>query len=172
MKATRRKLFSLLLALILVAIAAAMMVIGRGHTLYFDNKTVEDYQGQEYKAAHKVVVTVKGEEVAKLAKRERGMATWIGQNFKMVLEVTQEKGGEPEIREIDLKLPYSVDGIVINLPALLAGLPEEAWYSEFVPAVTEEPVDEGVPGEGDEFGLGGDMGLEGEIGLEEGLGDV
>lgn len=172
MKATRRKLFSLLLALILVAIAAAMMVIGRGHTLYFDNKTVEDYQGQEYKAAHKVVVTVKGEEVAKLAKRERGMATWIGQNFKMVLEVTQEKGGEPEIREIDLKLPYSVDGIVINLPALLAGLPEEAWYSEFVPAVTEESVDEGVPGEGDEFGLGGDMGLEGEIGLEEGLGDV
>lgn len=167
---TRRMLFSLLLALALVAIAACMMVIGRGHTVYFDNKTLEDYQGQEYKAANKIVVTVKGEEVAKLAKRERGMATWIGQNFKMVLEVTQEKGGEPEIREIDLKLPYSVDGIVINLPALLAGLPEEAWFSEFVPAVTEEPVDEGVPGEGDEFGLGGDMGL--EVGLEDGLGDV
>lgn len=167
---TRRILFSLLLALVLVAIAACMMVIGRGHTVYFDNKTLEDYQGQEYKAANKIVVTVKGEEVAKLAKRERGMATWIGQNFKMVLEVTQEKGGEPEIREIDLKLPYSVDGIVINLPALLAGLPEEAWFSEFVPAVTEEPVDEGVPGEGDEFGLGGDMGL--EVGLEDGLGDV
>ena len=167
---TRRMLFSLLLALVLVAIAACMMVIGRGHTVYFDNKTLEDYQGQEYKAANKIVVTVKGEEVAKLAKRERGMATWIGQNFKMVLEVTQEKGGEPEIREIDLKLPYSVDGIVINLPALLAGLPEEAWFSEFVPAVTEEPVDEGVPGEGDEFGLGGDMGL--EVGLEDGLGDV
>ena len=32
------------------ALAAAMMVIGRGHTLYFDNKTIEDYQGQEYKA--------------------------------------------------------------------------------------------------------------------------
>lgn len=167
---TRRILFSLLLALVLVGIAAVMMVIGRGHTVYFDNKTLEDYQGQEYKAANKIVVTVKGEEVAKLAKRERGMATWIGQNFKMVLEVTQEKGGEPEIREIDLKLPYSVDGIVINLPALLAGLPEEAWFSEFVPAVTEEPVDEGVPGEGDEFGLGGDMGL--EVGLEDGLGDV
>ena len=152
---------------VVVAVAAAMMVIGRGHTLYFDNKTIEDYQGQEYKAFEKVIVTVKDEQVAKLAKRDRGMSIWIGQNFKMILEVTREKGGESEIHEIDLKLPYSVDGIVINLPALLAGLPEEAWYSEFVPAVTEEPEEE-VPGAGDEFGLG----LEGELGLEEGLGDI
>ena len=164
---TRRILFSLLLVLALVVIAAVMMVIGRGHTVYFDNKTLEDYQGQEYKAFEKVIVTVKDEQVAKLAKRDRGMSIWIGQNFKMILEVTQEKGGESEIHEIDLKLPYSVDGIVINLPALLAGLPEETWYSEFVPAVTEEPEEE-VPGEGDEFGLG----LEGELGLEDGLGDI
>ncbi len=164
---TRRTLFSLLLVLVLVCVGAAMMVIGRGHTVYFDNKTLEEYQGQTYKAAHKIVVTVKGEEVAKLGARERGMSVWIGQNFKMVLEVTQEKGGEPAIHEIDLKLPYSVDGIVINLPALLAGLPEEAWFSEFVPAETEVPEEE-VPGEGDEFGLG----LEGELGLEDGLGDV
>ena len=156
---TRRTLFSLLLVLVLVCVGAAMMVIGRGHTVYFDNKTLEEYQGQTYKAAHKIVVTVKGEEVAKLGARERGMSVWIGQNFKMVLEVTQEKGGEPAIHEIDLKLPYSVDGIVINLPALLAGLPEEAWFSEFVPAETEVPEEE-VPGEGDEFGLG----LEGELG--------
>ena len=164
---TRRTLFSLLLVLVLVCVGAAMMVIGRGHTVYFDNKTLEEYQGQTYKAAHKIVVTVKGEEVAKLGARERGMSVWIGQNFKMVLEVTQEKGGEPAIHEIDLKLPYSVDGIYIYLPALLAGLPEEAWFSEFVPAETEVPEEE-VPGEGDEFGLG----LEGELGLEDGLGDV
>ncbi|WP_297997581.1 DUF6672 family protein [uncultured Oscillibacter sp.] len=164
---TRRVLFAFLLVLVLVAVAAAMMVIGRGHTVYFDNKTLEDYQGQTYKAFEKVVVTVKDEQVAKLAKRDRGMSIWIGQNFKMILEVTREKGGEPEIHEIDLKLPYSVDGIVINLPALLAELPEEAWFSEFVPAVAEEPAEE-VPGEGDDFGLG----LEGELGLEDGLGDV
>ena len=167
MKSKRRIVFSLLLVLVLAAVAAVMMVIGRGHTVYFDNKTLEDYQGETYKSFDKVVVTVKGEEAAKLAKRERGMTTWIGQNFKMVLEITREKGGEAEIHEIDLKLPYSVDGIVINLPALMAGLPEEAWFSEFVPAVTEEPEEE-VPGGGDEFGLG----LEGELGLEDGLGDI
>ncbi len=167
----RRILFSFLMVLLLVCIGAAMMVIGRGHTVYFDNKTLEDYQGQTYKAFEKVIVTVKGEQVAKLSKRDRGMSVWIGQDFKMILEVTREKGGESEFHEIDLKLPYNVDGIVVNLPALLAGLPEEAWYSEFVPAVTEEPEEE-VPGEGDEFGLGGDMGLEGELGLEDGLGGV
>ena len=169
MKTKRRVAFSLLLALILVAVAAAMMIIGRGHTVYFDNKTLEDYQGQTYKAANKIVVTVKGEEVAKLGPRERGMSIWIGQDFKMVLEITQEKGGESEIREIDLKLPYNVDGIVVNLPALLAGLPEEAWFSEFVPAETEAPEEEVT---GDEFGLDGGMGLEDELGLEDGLGDI
>ena len=65
-----------------------------------------------------------------------------------------------------------MDGIIINLPAILAGLPEEAWLSEFIPAVKEEPAEEEVPGEGDDFGLGGDMGLEGELGLEDGLGGV
>lgn len=148
------------------ALAAAMMVIGRGHTLYFDNKTIEDYQGQEYKAFERVVVTVKGEEVAKLGKRERGMATWIGQSFKMTLEITEKKGDEPRTEEVCIQLPYGVDGIVINLPAYLAGLPEEAWFSEFVPMVEEEPAEEEpLPGEGDEFGLEGDFGMEGNLGV-------
>ena len=141
-----------------VAVAATMMVIGRGHTLYFDNKTIEDYQGQEYRAFERVVVTVKGEQIAKLGKRERGMATWIGQSFK-------NKGDEPYIKEVSIQLPYGVDGIIINLPAYLADLPEDEWFSEFVPMVEEEPGEEDLPGEGDEFGLEGDMGLEGDLGV-------
>ena len=57
-----------------------------------------------------------------------------------------------------------MDGIVINLPALLAGLTEEAWYSEFVPAVPDAPVEED-PTLDDGFGLEGDMGLEGDLGV-------
>ncbi len=148
-----------------IAVAAAMLVIGRGHTLYFDNKTIEDYQGQEYKAFERVVVTVKGEQAAKLGKRERGAATWIGQNFKMTLEITEKKGDEPRTEEVSIRLPYGVDGIVINLPAYLAGLPEDAWYSEFVPMVKEEEPDEELPGEGGEFGLSDDMGMEGDLGV-------
>ena len=160
MKTKRRTLIIALTALALAAVAACMMVIGRGHEIYLDNKTLEGYEGQDYKAFDRVVVTVKGEEVAKLGKRERGSAIWIGQSFKMTLEITEKKGEEPVVKEISLKLPYDMDGIVVNLPALLAGLPEEAWLSEFVPAVTEAPVEED-PVIDDGFGLEGDLGTDG-----------
>ena len=162
MKLKRRVAFILLTVLMLAAIAAWMMVIGRGHTVYLDNKTLEDYQGQEYKAYERVVVTVKGEEVAKLDKRDRGMSVWIGQNFEMTLEITEKKGDEPVVKEVSIKLPYDMDGIIINLPAYLAGLPEEVWLTEFIPA-PEEPEEEEIPGEGDVFGMEGDLGLEGEL---------
>ena len=162
MKSKRRIMFILLAVLALAAVAAWMMVIGRGHTVYLDNKTLEDYQGQEYKAYERVVITVKDEKPIKLGKRERGSAIWIGQDFKMTVEITEKKGDDPVVKEVSIKLPYSVDGIVVNLPAYLAGLPEEAWYSEFVPVVTETPDEE--PGAGDEFSMGDDLGLEGDLG--------
>ena len=37
---------------------------------------------------------VKGEQVANLKAKERGMATTIGQDFEMTLKITQEKGGD------------------------------------------------------------------------------
>ena len=90
----KRTLFFRLGAIaILLAIAAVMMVIGRGHTVYFDNKKLE-VNGETYDTPYKVCVYVGDERVAKLYDKERGMATWIGQNFEMTLEITQEKGGD------------------------------------------------------------------------------
>ena len=68
------------------------------------------------------------------------MATCIGQTFKMTLEITQEKGGSEERVDVTVSLPHHMDGIAINLPAYLAGLPEEAYLSEFqvAPEVVEE----------------------------------
>ena len=130
---------------VLLGIAAVMFVIGRGHTVYFDNKTAE-YNGTQYSAFQRVNVTVNGERVAKLSKRDRGMATWIGQDFKMELEVTENKGDDPKIIPVSIKLPYGMDGIVVNLPELVAGLPQEVWQSEFVPVATvEEPEEEVIP---------------------------
>ena len=137
---------------VLLVVAAVMFVIGRGHTVYFDNKTAE-YNGTEYAAFQRVNVTVNGERVAKLSKRDRGMATWIGQDFKMELEITENKGDEPKILPVSIKLPYGMDGIVVNLPELVAGLPQEVWQSEFVPVATVEEVDEEVITE-DDMGLG------------------
>ena len=138
--------------LALILIAACMMVIGRGHTVYLDNKTLE-YGGQTYTAPYKVTVTVKGEQVANLKAKERGMATTIGQNFEMTLKITQDKGGDEVEETYSFKLPYNIDGIVVNLPGYLAGLPEEAWMSEFVSMTTEDSAeDEEVPS-ADEFDM-------------------
>jgi hypothetical protein len=161
-KSKRRLLICLLSVAVLIVIAAAMMVIGRGHTIYVDNRSVE-YNGQTYETPYKVTVYVKNEQIAKLYDSERGMSTWIGQNFKMTLEVMEEKGGDEVLQTIQLNLPYSMDGIIVNIPAVLAGLPEEAWLTEFIPTPTKEEDEEEVPGEGDEFGMTDDMGLGGDI---------
>lgn len=144
---------------VVIAIAAVMMVIGRGHTIYVDNKTVE-YGGQSYKSYDKVEVSVKGQNTAKLKSRERGMATWIGQDFKMDLLITGEDGQKTPY-SVNLTLPYNIDGIILNIPALMAGLPEEAWLSEFVPTPSAEEEDEEEEGLDDEFGAGNldDLGM-------------
>ena len=142
---------------ILVAIAAVMMVIGRGHTVYFDNRKLE-YDGKTYDTPYKVCVYVNDERVAKLYDKERGMATWIGQNFEMTLEITQEKGGSETTETYTLTLPKNMDGIIINLPAYLAGLDEDAYLSEFIPSPDSEPAEEETPSD-DDFGMG-DTGMD------------
>ena len=154
MKTSKRSLFFKLAAVaFLVAIAAVMFVIGRGHTVYVDNKTLE-YNGETYKAYNRVNVYVNGERVGKLAAKERAKSVNIGQDFKMSIEVIREKGGETETYDdLNFKLPYSWDGIIINLPGYLNGLPQEAWMTEFIAAQTQESAaDEEVVT--DEFALG------------------
>ena len=106
MKNSRRLLFRILTVLVLLAIAAAMYVIGRGHTLYFDNTSME-YNGQTIEAPYRIDVYVGGERVAKLKEDERGTCTNIGQKFSMDLEITKEKDDEPVTEHISLKLPFS-----------------------------------------------------------------
>ncbi|MDO4492897.1 MAG: hypothetical protein Q4C53_03310 [Clostridia bacterium] len=157
---TRRLIFRLATVLVLIGICALMMVIGRGHTVYLDNKTLE-YNGETYSAMNKVTVYVNGERIAKLAKRERGSSICIGQKFTMELEIVKEKGDEPVKETFTVKLPYNIDGVVINLPGYLAGLPEEAWRSEFVSLATDTSENAGMTDEeilgGDDMGLGGDF---------------
>lgn len=134
---------------VVAAIAATMLVIGRGHTIYFDNKTLEN-GSETYKAYHKVEVFVKGESVGKLLPRERISSIWLGQNFHMDLLITDDDGQE-QMLGVDLKLPYSIDGIIINLPALLNGASEEVWMDEFIPAPETETDDEPDIDIGDAF---------------------
>lgn len=136
MKAKRRLLFQILAVVLLVAIGYTMTIIGRGHTIYLDSKTLE-YDGQTYKPAYKTVVYVDGQQVAKLYDKERGVATCIGQMLTVTLEITQQKGGTEEVYAYNIPVPRKMDNVIINLPGFLAGLPEEAYLSEFIPSPDE-----------------------------------
>ena len=117
--------------LVILVIAALMFLVGRGHTVYIDNKTLE-YNGQSYEALQRSEVYVGGERLSRLGKRERTMSTVIGGSFEMKLINTVNKGDEPAEVSVKISLPYGWDGIVVNIPGYLAGLPQEAWMTEFV----------------------------------------
>ena len=154
----KRTLFFRLGAIaILLAIAAVMMVIGRGHTVYFDNKKLEE-NGETYDTPYKVCVYVGDERVAKLYDKERGVATCIGQTLTVTLEITQQKGGTEEVYAYNIPVPRKMDNVIINLPGFLAGLPEEAYLSEFIPSPDEVAADETDVPSDDDFGME-DMGM-------------
>lgn len=142
---------------LLVAIAVAMYLLGRGHTVYIDNKKLE-HDGTTYDTPYKVEVYVGGERVAKLYDKERGAATCIGANFAMELVIIQEKGGDETTASFAIKLPYDKDGLIVNIPGLLAGLPQEVYMTEFISTEEANPVEEEVSTDefaSDEFSMDG-----------------
>lgn len=138
--------------LVLVLIAVVMLRIGRGHTVYFDNRAL-DYQGTTTVAPYKITVTVNGEQISKLYEKERCSVTNIGDKLELTLEVMQQKGGSETTTTYTLKLPHNLDGVIINLPGYIAGLPEEAYLEEFIPAPSTDLDDEEAPVT-DDMGLG------------------
>ena len=123
--------------LVILLIAVLMFIIGRGHTVYIDNKTLE-YNGETYEALQKSEVWVGGERLSKLGKRDRTMTTVIGNSFEMKLINTAKKGDEPTETTVKISLPYGWDGILVNIPGYLANLPQDAWMTEFVIEPTQE----------------------------------
>ena len=133
----RRLIIRIAAVVVLVVIGIIMSIVGRGHTIYLDNKTLE-YEGNTYKAPYKVTVYVDSEQLTKLYDKERGSATCLGQTFTVTLEIMESKGGSEETQTYKIPLPKNMDGIIINIPGYLAGLPEEAYLTEFIAA--PEPV--------------------------------
>ena len=152
----RQLLFRALAIVLILALAAVMFVIGRGHTIYFDNKDAE-FDSKEYEAFYKVVVIKDKEKVAKLESDDRGMTDLMGQTLTVTIEITDEKGGKSHAHKVSMPVPYGLDGIVINIPELMAGLPEEAYMSEFIPAAAEEEEDEDGEVVIDEFEMSDDV---------------
>ena len=87
-------------------------------------------------------------EGKKLSAGDRGMGEVMGQKLSMTVEITDSEGASPHAHKVNMSIPYNMDGITINIPALMAGLPEDAYLSEFeilAPAEDEEGTDEANP---------------------------
>ncbi len=152
----RRILIRAAAIVLVIVLAVAMLIVGRGHTIYFDN-TKATYDGKDYKPYYKVTVIKDKEKVAKLSEDERGMADLMGQTLTMTLEITDEKGGDSHAHKVSMPIPYGTDGIVINIPELMAGLPADAYMTEFVPIATSEDEDEDGEVVIDEFEMSDDV---------------
>jgi len=152
MKATRKLFFQIGTILIVLAIGVVMFIIGRGHNIYIDNKTIENYNGSTIKAYYEVVVESKGNEPQTINARERIMIKTMGQKLKLKLTSSEKVSSLPEESEIEIHIPHSWDGAVINLPLLLRGYDESEWLSEYiqVPSSTAEKIEEVVT---DEFSM-------------------
>ena len=143
MKSKKTLLIRIAAIAVLIGIAVTMAIIGRGHTVYFDNKDLEA-DGTEYKAYYQIEVFVNDQSVAKLKSGDRGMISTMGQDFEMVLHITPEKDAKKVGSGVALKLPYNMDGIILNLPALLNGAAEEVYQTEFIPTPVQEDDTEDV----------------------------
>ena len=144
MKSKRKIIFRIITLALVIAVAACMFVIGRGHTVYFDNKEMTGPDGTVYEPWYQIEVLVNGERIAKLSAGDRGMVSTMGQDFKFEVKLTKQKDGKMQGGTIGLKLPYGIDGIIYNLPAMLAGADESVYMEEFIPDPVEEETEDVV----------------------------
>ncbi len=157
MKINRTFVFRAVAVLLLVALALTMLFIGRKHIVYIDNKTIE-YDGGSVSALYKIEYKNSAGETKKLYQRERGQLDLMGQQNTITLLVTEKKGGEEVEKKIRLDIPFAKDAVVVNIPALLAGLDESIWMTDFVSlATTSTTAAEEEVVLSDDFGLGDDF---------------
>ena len=144
----RRLLFTSGLVAILVFIAIICFIVGRGHNVYFDNKSID---GTAYESYAFIDLYYKGEKVTTLGKAERAAITLTGQKITVDVKYQKKRSSKEETKVLEFDIPYNMDGMVINLPALLDGAKEDVYMSEFVPIIVEETEEE-VPNT-DEFAI-------------------
>lgn len=135
MKNGKRILYIAIVAIVTIAICAVCLIVGRGHTVYLDNKTLEEHGVSAYE---KIVVTYKGEDVAKLQARERGVVAVMGQKADLHLSYTKKKNGAKEEMDVTIDIPYEMNNLVINLPALIEGKDKDVYIDIFVPAIQQQ----------------------------------
>ncbi len=125
--------FYVRLAVIVVVILLAVFLYhyGMQHTVYVDNRTIE-IDGESYRALDWAMVSVDGGDSQEYSPRTRREETVMRQ--KHTIHVVYEDDDFNEIEfDAEFTLPVNEKQIVLSLPALLAGLDQSQYLTEFVP---------------------------------------
>ena len=153
--------FFVRLAVIVLVILLAVFLYhyGKQHTVYIDNRTIE-IDGQSYKALDWAEVSVDGGDSQEYSPRTRREATVLRQKHSIHVVYEDEDFNQFEV-DVEFKVPVNETQVVLSLPALVAGLGEDQFLTEFVPMAQQLGLNVGggaaaadaeVPTEADMFG--------------------
>lgn len=119
----------------LIAVAASLFYIGRGHTLLIDTNAVT-IGGAELRSFASATVSVDGKELGfPLGRAERDMVTVSGPKHR----ITIVNDADPaEKIEKTFTIPTFMDMAIVSVPAIIGNAPREYWVTLFTPAPAED----------------------------------
>ena len=125
--------FFVRLAVVVVVILLAVFLYhyGKQHTVYVDNRTIE-IDGVSYKALDWAEVSVDGRDSQEYSPRTRREETVIRQKHTIHVVYEDEDFNQFEV-DAEFTVPLNETQVVLSLPALVAGLEEDQYITEFVP---------------------------------------
>ena len=122
----------------LIVLSAYLFYIGKGHTLLIDTNAVT-INGQEFKSAETIEVSIDGKEPESMGRAERVMVSVGGPQHTISIEVIS---GDDRKVEKKFTVPTFMDTAVISIPALLGDAPAEHWVTPFTAPPAEDTAAE------------------------------
>lgn len=122
----------------LIGLSVFLFYIGKGHTLLIDTNAVT-INGQEFKSAESIEISVDGQEPEPMGRAERIMVSVGGPRHTIQIEVVEDGGKKVERR---ISIPTFMDMAVVSVPAILGEAPSEHWVTRFTPPPAEEAAAE------------------------------
>ncbi len=114
--------------LFLLLLSVFLFVVGKGHNVYFDTRAVT-VDGVEYDAPDTTAVSIDGGEAEEMGRAERAVRSVVGARHTVLAE---SLAGDDARAERKVRLPLGRTDVIISIPALLAGLPDDKVVLPYV----------------------------------------
>ena len=122
-----------------------MVIIGKQHKIYFDNKDWGPYKAYQF-----VEVSVDKQDSVELAKRDRDVFTVVAQGHTIYIDAMGDE------KEVKIHIPLFMKNVLINIPALMNGEDQDVWMEEFIVETVSVPSADEVVVTDETAGLMGD----------------